>query len=144
MRSNESLHGLYTCLNGFGIKFFLTANKTAAKQNISYLKLAGKSERSVIGKAAAEGDPRAGQAGCRGAATAVGARSGCGNGSSCGPDRAGRGAAPVPERWPGCGRPPSRGTARGRPGRAGQGPPSGRGAVRLPARAALPPVCLFV
>lgn len=50
MRSNESLHGLYTCLNGFCIKFFLTANKTAAKQNISYLKLAGKSEHSVIGK----------------------------------------------------------------------------------------------
>lgn len=50
MRSNESLHGLYTCLNGFCTKFFLTANKTAAKQNISYLKLAGKSEHSVIGK----------------------------------------------------------------------------------------------
>lgn len=50
MRSNESLHGLYTCLNGFCIKFFLTANKTAAKQNISYLKLARKSEHSVIGK----------------------------------------------------------------------------------------------
>jgi len=89
MRSNESLHGLYTCLNGFGIKFFLTANKTAAKQNISYLKLAGKSERSVIGKAAAEGDPRAGQAGSRGAAAAVGARGGCGSGRGCEPGRAG-------------------------------------------------------
>lgn len=67
----------------------MTANKTAAKQNISYLQLAGKSERSVIGKAAAEGDPRAGQAGSRGAAAAVGARGGCGSGRGCEPGRAG-------------------------------------------------------
>ena len=44
MRSNESLHGLYTCLSGFCIIFFLTVNKTAAKQNIGYLKLEERGE----------------------------------------------------------------------------------------------------
>lgn len=60
MRSNESLHGLYTCLNGFCIKSFLTANKTAAKQNISYLKLARNSERGMSGSKIVEGNPARG------------------------------------------------------------------------------------
>lgn len=104
MRSNESLHGLYTCLNGFCIKSFLTANKTAAKQNISYLKLARNSERGMSGSKIVEGNPTRGLearpglllSGRRGGTGRVWTR-GCGPGPGllrrCGERRAAAGAS---------------------------------------------------
>lgn len=87
MRSNESLHGLYTCLNGFCIKSFLTANKTAAKQNISYLKLARNSERGMSGSKIVEGNPARGLE-ARPGLLLSGGRGGTGRGwtRGCGPE----------------------------------------------------------